>query len=205
MTVKVFLGGEGKNDIGTRAQTPMGDQPGVIEVLLRKLRPDGWRVAGAIEWKSIRKYRAGAARRRVDHADAHNVDALVQRAYEEACEMLVFVRDVDDEPSRAVALRQLLATPNLGDQPYPLHIAGGIAQPTLEAWILHLRGVANTDALSKAGAERKLAELGIEPKSSAAYLEIVEACDPLPTGAGSLCEWLERARTSFAQLIDGVA
>src|ERR1700760_4112469 len=114
MPVKVFLGGEGKNDIGTRAQTPKDDQrdeqPGVIEVLLRKLRPAGWQVAGAMEWKSIRKYRAGAARQHADHADAHNVHALVQRAYEEACEMLVFVRDVDGEQLRAAAIRQALTT-----------------------------------------------------------------------------------------------
>jgi hypothetical protein len=97
MAVKVFMGGEGKNDIGTRAQTPMGDQAGVLEALLRKLRPDGWHVAGAKEWKPIRKYRAGVASERNDHGDVRNVRGLILHAYEEACEMLVFVRDVDGE------------------------------------------------------------------------------------------------------------
>jgi hypothetical protein len=205
MRVKVFLGGEGKNDIGTRAQTPMGDQPGVVEALLRKLRPDGWHVAGAMEWKSIRKYRAGAAKHRADHADVHNIEALIERAYEQACEMLVFVRDVDGEPLREAEIRRLLTTLDLGSYPYPLGVAGGIAKPTLEAWILHLHGIANTDALTRAAAERKLGELGITLKSSDAYLAVVEACEPLPTGDGSLCEWLEQARTLLIQLIDGTA
>ena len=204
MPVKVFLGGEGKNDIGTRSQTPMGEQPGVVEVLLRRLRPHGWHVQGAIEWKAIRKYQAGAAKRRADHGDERNVRALVELAYEDACEMLVFVRDVDNEPLRETALRRVLADLDFSDRPYTLAVAGGIAKPTLEAWLLHLRGVASTDALTRAGAERKLAELGIALKASADYLAIAEACDSLPTGAGSLCEWLDRARTLFAQLIDGV-
>jgi hypothetical protein len=207
MPVKVFLGGEGTNDIGTRAQAT-GNRPGVIEVLLKKLRPDGWKVVGAIEWKSIRKYRAGAATQRADHADVHNVHALVQRAYEDACEMLVFVRDVDGEQLRAKAIRKAVAELKVdewaADYGYALAIAGGIAQPTLEAWILHLHGVPNTDELTKAGAERKLLDHGIALKSSANYLAIAEACDPLPTGAGSLCEWLDCARATFAQLIDGI-
>jgi hypothetical protein len=75
----------------------MGDEPGVVEALLRRVRPSGWRVAAALPWKNIRKYRAGAANQRADHADAHNVRGLVLHAYEEACEMLAFVRDVDGE------------------------------------------------------------------------------------------------------------
>jgi hypothetical protein len=62
----------------------------------------------------------------------------------------------------------------------------------------------NTDALTKAAAERKLAELGVTLKSSDAYLAVVETCE-LPTGDGSLCEWLKRARTIFEKLIDGAA
>ena len=41
--LKVFLGGEGKNDIGTRHHVPMGELRGVAEVLLRRVRPEGWR------------------------------------------------------------------------------------------------------------------------------------------------------------------
>ncbi|HET9620548.1 MAG TPA: hypothetical protein VFP84_04205 [Kofleriaceae bacterium] len=207
MTAKVFLGGEGKNDIGTRGQIPMGDQPGVVEVLLRKVRANGWQVTGAMPWQAIRKYRAGFAKNHAEHADEHNVRALVQRAYEETCEMLAFVRDVDGEQPRAEAIRRVLEELDLdewaAEYGYTLAVAGGVAEPTLEAWILHLHGITNTDAMSKAAAARKLTELGLELKSSADYLAIAEACDSLPSGAGSLCEWLDRAGQVFARLIDG--
>src|SRR5258705_10886531 len=106
--LKVFLGGEGNNELGTRWYVPMGDEPGVVETLLRRVRPSGWRVAAALPWKAIRKYRTGAANQRADHADAHNVRGLVLHAYEEACEMLAFLRDVDGELPRDQAIHRAL-------------------------------------------------------------------------------------------------
>jgi hypothetical protein len=204
--IKVFLGGEGKNDIGTRSQDPMGDEIGVVEALLRRVRADGWRVAGAISWQSIRKYRAGAARQRADHADAHNVRALVQRAYEESCELLAFARDVDGEADRERAIRDALATIDvLGfaeEYRYRLAIVGGVVKPKLEGWILCLRGVAGTDSMSRAAVDRALEAAGIELKSTAAYMEIAETGE-LPTASCSLGDWLEQTRTTFARLIDG--
>lgn len=49
--LKVFLGGEGSNELGTRWYVPMGDELGVVEALLRRIRPGGWRVAAALPWK----------------------------------------------------------------------------------------------------------------------------------------------------------
>jgi len=143
--IKVFLGGEGNNDLGSRWYRPMGGQPGVVETLLRRVRPDGWRVAGAQDWKSIRKYRAGAARTRPDHEDTRNVLGLVLHAYEEACEMLAFVRDDDGDELREPAILQALetiATLGFADEyRYELAVVGGVARPTLEGWILCLLGV----------------------------------------------------------------
>lgn len=34
--LKVFLGGEGNNELGTRWHVPMGDEPGLVETLLRR-------------------------------------------------------------------------------------------------------------------------------------------------------------------------
>lgn len=204
--LKVFLGGEGNNDIGTRWYHPMGDQPGVIEVLLRKVRATGWRVAGARSWQTIRKYRAGSALGKTQHADAHNVLGLVLHAYEDACEMLAFIRDHDGDALREQEIRRALERiSGLGfaeEYRYELAIVGGVPRPKLEGWILCLCGVAGTDDMSRARVDRELAAAEVELKSTDQYVAIAEACT-LPTGAGSLPSWLAEAETTFRRLIDG--
>lgn len=153
--LKVFLGGEGSNDIGTRWHVPMGDSPGVAETLLRRVRPSGWRVAGAMQWRSIRKYRAGAANERAEQFG------------------------------------------------YELAIVGGMPRPKLEGWILCLLGVTRTDGMTKARVDLELARTDVQLKSNADYVAVAERC-VLPTGAGSLPEWLALANVTFRRLIDGV-
>jgi hypothetical protein len=204
--LKVFLGGEGNNELGTRGYVPMGDEPGVVEALLRRVRPSGWRVAAALPWKNIRKYRAGAANQRADHADAHNVRGLVLHAYEEACEMLAFVRDVDGELPREREVHRVLES--IADlrfvemYGYELAIVGGTPRPKLEGWILCLLGAANTDEMSRTRVDLDLARTTVRLKSNADYVALAETA-VLPTGAGSLPEWLARAEATFARLIDG--
>ncbi len=206
--LKVFLCGEGNNDLGTRWHRPPGDVAGVIETLLRRARIDGWRVAGVLDWKSIRKYRAGAARLQPNHEDVHNVRGLVLQAYEQACEMLVFVRDVDNDDHREQAVKHavesIAALAFHEEYRYELAIVGGVAKPKLEGWILCLLGVLGTDEMSPARVDRELAATAVEPKSAAAYVEIAET-GTLPTGEGSLATWLARATSTFARLIDGAS
>ena len=109
--IKVFLGGEGANELGTRGQRPPGDDPGVIETLLRRVRPDGWRVEGAIVWKEIRKYQAGAAAHYPAHGETYNVLRLLLLAYERDCKMVVFLRDVDGDEGRQDVTNQSLQSP----------------------------------------------------------------------------------------------
>jgi hypothetical protein len=205
--LKVFLGGEGNNDIGTRWYRPMGDQPGVIETLLRRVRASGWHVAGAQPWKSIRKYQAGVAKDHANHADARNVLGLVLHAYEDACEMLVFVRDEDGDEPREQAIRQTLgAIASFGfaqEYRYELAIVGGVAKPKLEAWILCLLGVPGTDAMTPARVDRELALVPVVAKSTEHYVAVAES-GALPDGEGSLSEWLGHADATFRRLIDGV-
>jgi len=204
--LKVFLGGEGNNDIGTRWQRPMGDQPGVIETLLRRVRANGWQVAGARSWQSIRKYQAGAARKRAAHDDVHNLLGLVLHAYEEACEMLAFVRDSDGDELREQEIRRVLETiATFGFAEayrYELAIVGGIPKPKLEGWILCLLGVVGTDAMTRARVDREMAATDVAAKSTEHYVAIAESCT-LPSGEGSLPDWLARAKTTFGRLIDG--
>jgi hypothetical protein len=58
--VKVFLAGEGKAEIGSwsrdRAYREESPESGLLEVLLRRVRQDGWSVGDAICWKNIPKY-----------------------------------------------------------------------------------------------------------------------------------------------------
>jgi hypothetical protein len=204
--LNVFLGGEGNNDIGTRWYQPMGDQPGVIEVLLRKVRATGWNVASARSWQSIRKYRAGGALGKAYHADARNVVGLVLHAYEDACEMLAFVRDHDGDELREQEIRRVLdgiaAFGFAEEYRYELAIVGGVARPKLEGWILCLRGVAGTDEMSRMRVDRELAAAQIQLKSTDQYVAVAEAC-VLPTGDGSLPTWLAHADATFRRLIDG--
>jgi hypothetical protein len=191
--LKVFLGGEGQNELGTRGQSPPGDDAGVLETLLRRVRPLGWQVDGAQPWRSIRKYRAG---RGGEHNDAHNVRGLALLAYERACELLAFVRDADGDPLREQAIADAVSTiPELRFAEgfgYELAIVAGVARPNLEAWILCLRGRANTDAMSVSNIKRGLTDEGLELKATADYVAQAEKCS-LPVGEGSLADWLRRA------------
>lgn len=204
--IKVFLGGEGSNEIGTRGARPMGDTPGVVEVLLRRVQPTGWTVVGARPWKSIRKYRAGAARH-ADHADIHNVLGLVLEAYEHACELLAFFRDGEGDERRAQAIQRTLADIDThgfaAEYRYQLAIVGGVPLPCLEGWILCLLGFPRTDEMTSARAEAELATAQITLKSTEQYVAIAET-RALSTGQGSLSAWLSHARSAF-RLIHGVA
>jgi len=144
---------------------------------------------------------------RPDHKDARNVLGLVRHAYEEACEMLAFVRDDDGDELREPGISQALAgIASLGfaeEYHYELAVVGGIAKPTLEGWILCLLGVTGTDEMTRAHAARELATTEVEPKSTAQYVAIAET-RTLPSGDSSLPAWLARADTTFCQLIDGV-
>lgn len=203
VAVRVWLGGEGPSELGTRADG--GDEPGVIEALLRKLEPAGWVVDGAQRWKYIRKYRAGfAARGGENHEDIHNVLGLALKASEgEGCEVLAFTRDADADDRRAAAIARGI---ELATEQFPmLVIVGGVARPAIEGWVLALVGVRDSDALSRARAVELLRDRSIEEKRASAYVEIVNVADldRLPVRCGSLTGWLSAARTKLGRVLRG--
>lgn len=206
--IKVYLGGEGANELGTRGQRPPGNDPGVIETLLRRVRPDGWRVEGAIVWKAIRKYQAGAAAHYPTHGETYNVLRLLLLAYEQDCEMVVFVRDVDGDDGRQDVAIQPLQSPAARrfahERGYQLAAVGCMATPNLEGWILCLLGRNGTDDLSPKRAQRDLEAAGVPAKSTHHFVEIART-RPLPANACSLDRWLSAARAAFQQLIDGTS
>lgn len=145
MDVKVWLGGDGPSEIGDRDQG--GDRIGALEALLRRVEPAGWRVAGGTQWRFIRKFRVGAAVGNDTHGDIRNVAGLVNAAYEAACEVVAFARDVDAEPDRVEVVARAIA---YARELFPtVAIIGGCARPALEGWVLALVGERDTERMSQ--------------------------------------------------------
>lgn len=198
--VKVFLCGEGPNELGSRfghRSYQTDERPGVLHALLARVQADGWEVGGARDWKSIRKFRAGAAA----HQDTHNVLGVALDAKEAGCDVLAFSRDLDRDATRRDGIeegirrvRELSAAPE---------VSGGVAIPTLEGWMLALLRERGTEELTPKRASLLLAEKGVEPKDGAAMIRVVEEADfgELPGDAASLAAWLTRARAVLPTLV----
>lgn len=187
---KVFLGGEGKNEIG--AQHPGATEPGVLEALLGRVRAEGWHVAAILPWRRIRKYKAG------DHrtAEQRNVLGLALHAFEARCEVLAFSRDAGDVHDADASYAEAIV---LARTVFPtLAVIGGLAKPTIEGWVLALKGYGKTDELSKAKAAAIVDELEIL-KSTAAYVEVVTcgSLDDARACAPSLDAWLAAAELAL--------
>ncbi|MBC7977192.1 MAG: hypothetical protein H7138_19630 [Myxococcales bacterium] len=131
-------------------------------------------------------------------------------AYEHACEMLVFTRDRDTEPRRELHIQRTLETLDAhlhdfaAEYHYELSVVGGVPLPSLEGWILCLLGHHRTDDMSNTRAEAELTTAQVTLKSTEQYVDIATTC-ALPTGQGSLPQWLTHADATFRRLIDGIA
>ena len=205
--VGVYLGGEGRNELGSRATDPVrqnDDQPGVIATLLRVVQPDGWHVAGAIPWRKIKKYRAGRS-----PGEERNVLGLVQEAVRANAEVVAFVRDADDNTERPKVID---AAMDKAKQLFPaVDIIGDTAIPVLEGWILAIVGEHGTEKLSKSRAQSRLEQLGVARKETAGMVRVACGASPegLPQDARRLRRWLATARDVLprrvqeAELVEG--
>lgn len=198
--VGVFLGGEGRNELGGRSGHPTyqsDTEPGVIETLLRRVQPQGWRVVGARNWSQIRKLRA----RGPTPNEKRNVAALVLHAREAGAQVLAFVRDGDGDEERFLAINEAL-TAHESDAAEP-DIIGGVAVPVLEGWLLSLQGEPGTESLSKAAALRLFFEKNGFLKDTPSIVQIAEQADlaRIPIDATSLKAWLGKAKRVFKKRI----
>ncbi|TMQ07356.1 MAG: hypothetical protein E6J90_43685 [Deltaproteobacteria bacterium] len=205
----MWIVGEGNNELGA------GDghgkrHRGVLEALLARMCDRGWGCSGKLPWNAIRKFRAGAARLAdPGHGDYLNVLGLVLAAHEDAADAVAFARDVDSDPDREEAVTAALAW--IRDHSgWLVEVIGGVAKPALEGWILALRAVPGTDAMSRSRTKAHLAEHQIAFKSTAHYTEIVEQAElgvaphfGLPPGAESLRAWLSTAHEVLHRLVHG--
>jgi len=194
---KVFLGGEGSNELGTRAQSWHRDasehRPGALEVLAKHKVGDCFEVVGAIQWKDIRKYKAGK------HVgpEAQSVLGLALKAKEREADVVLFMRDQDGSLERQKDVMAGLETarrlfPTLADQ-----LVGGLAIRMLESWVLAASGVRGTEAMGKDTLEAKFRDhfgLALKDKSTEALVTCLERADVsnLPDDATSLRDWLEQ-------------
>ncbi|AUX40111.1 hypothetical protein SOCE26_015080 [Sorangium cellulosum] len=192
--LRIFLVGEGENELGSRAGAPAyqsDKRPGVLWTLLSRVLPAGWVVGGAREWKSIRKYQARGA----THEDTRNVLGAALDAKEAGCDVLAFSRDIDRDPARREAIEEGIRRV-ASSISAPPEVIGGVAVPALSGWILALLGEKATEELSPLRAQAMLAAKGMMPDDGAALVRVAEDADldAVPQDATSLAEWIARAR-----------
>jgi len=198
--VGVFLGGEGRNELGSwSGHPPYQDSsfPGVIETLLRRVQDEGWQVVGAAKWIDIRKLRATGP----TPNEERNVLGLVLEAKRAGSRVLAFVRDADDDRQRPKTIDDAIVK---SKEAYPeIEVIGGTAIPVLEAWILALLGEHHTESLGKAAAQTKLTKKGIEDKDTKAMVEAITDSNirNLPADANSLNRWLRTAEDVLHPLV----
>ncbi|MBN1609799.1 MAG: hypothetical protein JW940_24415 [Polyangiaceae bacterium] len=190
--VRVFLGGEGRNELGSRSGDPIyqsNEQPGVIQALLGRVQQQGWVPIGGCRWREIRKYQAKGP----TPAEERNVLGLVEKAEREGAEVVAFVRDSDGDKDRPAIIR---AAVEKASELFPqTDVIGAAAIPVLEGWILAMLGQHVTEKLGKAGAQSKLELAGIPRKDTAAMVDVVAKAVPEqpPGDASSLKAWLGTA------------
>ena len=158
-------------------------EPGVIETLLKKARPGGWRVREATQWRHIVKLRPGKFRA----PETRNVLGAALHASEAGCAVLAFSRDRDGDVSREEAIAEGIAQ---AQRDFPeVRVVGGLAIEQIESWVLAAGGRTRTESITdaKAAAEQALGDARLET-----LLRELEKADiaNLPEDASSLRAWL---------------
>jgi hypothetical protein len=188
---RIHLGGEGKTELGSLAGDPAyhplegeAAEQGVLESLLRRVREDV-EIAGATEWKRIRKFRSGA------HATAEirNVLGLCLHAKERGATLVAFARDRDRDVDRERAVAEgIRRAANVFPE---LHVVGGVAVEAVEAWALSM--LADARAATYARPKEQLSAT----HAVTSVAQLAEICaDPerAPCERDSgLVAWLDRA------------
>lgn len=192
--MKVYLGGEGSDDLGDYYHLPQDRKKppahGLIEALLRRATARPFTVVGASVWKRIRKYRFGQPL----SGEVRSVLGLMIEAEEAKADVLVFVRDQDGYRDREEAIEEGVRRAREGD--YSPAVVGGVAVQEIEAWILALLGESRSER--HADAKSVLAERhGVAGRT--AKIAAVEAADlkRIPEDARSLRTWLDVAIVTF--------
>lgn len=198
--VGVFLSGEGRNELGSRAGDPSYQtdaEPGVVQALLQRVQEGGWKVVGALQWSKIVKYRA----RGPMSGEERNVLGVVLEAQRAEAQVVAFVRDADGDQTRMKIIEQAIERAR---EAFPaVEVIGGTPFPVLEGWLLALKGETKTEQLGKVAAQRRLREEGVEGKDTAAMVAVVVGADlnRIPEDARTLRSWLDAAWRTLPALV----
>lgn len=196
--IRIILAGEGKNELGgfSVEVAHRGDkpEPGVLEALLRQVRPDGWTVVDAILWKNTPKLQVGMRGK----GEELNVRRAHHHAKKRGCDVFVFSRDRDKakfahrEEDIERAIESICASSDAGPS-----IIGGVAIEKLESWLVAIAGVHGSEDLRRP--EETLDDLGVGEKDTDAMVRFVEerGLGEIPADARSLLRWLARARQAL--------
>jgi hypothetical protein len=193
--MRIFLGGEGPDDLGDWFRLPQhrANPPvvGMIEALLRKNGATDCDVAGARIWKSIKKFRFKPPVR----GEVQNVLGLVLEADETGAKVLVFVRDQDGYPDREEDIEEGIRQARA--RSYGPEVVGGVAVQEIEAWVLAILGERRSEQHADAKAILA-ARHGIDSLSAKVAAIDAADLDRIPRDATSLRTWLERATLALS-------
>ena len=191
--IRVFLAGEGASELGSRSGHPVYQSdgaPGVLQSLLRAVRTEGWEVAGAIDWRHIRKLRANAP----GEGDGRSVLAAALHAVEQGASVLAFTRDRDRDEGREEAIERAVEE---AERDRAIAVVGGVAIETIEGWLIALTGEARSESIRHP--EKEMPRLSLGQKHAADYAAHVRkhGLGRVSPDARSLLRWIDRARRAF--------
>ncbi len=195
--MRVFLGGEGVDELGRFAHAPayavqavrrreVSKEPGILEALVERLKKHPVELVGGLTWHRIPKGRRAVG---IGPAEVRNVVGLVTDAQDEGCDAVVFVRDRDCDEQRAADIE---AGIRIAQERFPdVRIVGGSAVEEIEAWLLAMLGEHNSES------HRHPKEVLRDRRGIANRLDktrVVEEArlDQLPDDAASLRQWINR-------------
>lgn len=188
--MKIFIAGEGTDDIGDWAEAPAYLPPtpsgGVVEALLQHFSSASWTIAAGCKWSRIRQHAYG---RDLHGRERRRLLGVVDLAIEKGCDAIVFVRDEDGEPGRDEAIEQTIAEVANGWS--EIHLAGGLAIVDLDSWILALLGGTKSEQTRNAK-DRLQDSHSIVTGEQKAHAVRTRTLDAIPNDAHSLRRWIER-------------
>jgi len=192
---RVFLAGEGKNELGSWAaekEYQSDSQAGVLKVLLHQKKPAGWKICGATQWKNIRKYKTG------DHnePEIRNIFGACQMARDAGCDCIAFSRDTDGS-----AVRQREIEQGILDAPKAISnlpgLIGACAIPVIEAWVLAIADLQGTEKLSTVAAKEKCKKMGNQSTDELVAFIEKSGITKIPSDAYGLNSWLALAEKTL--------
>jgi hypothetical protein len=188
--MKVFLSGEGPDDLGDWYHPPQYRKTpptrGAIEALAGRVGDVRLEVVDARIWKKIRKFSFKPSVR----GETQNVLGLVIEAEEAGAEVLVFVRDQDGYDDRRDDVEEGIR--QAGARGYAVPIVGGVAVQEMEARILALRGERRSEGHVEAKRVLQVRHGIDDLPAKVAAIEEADL-DDIPDDAASLRVWVDAA------------